>query len=240
MTRDFRLREASPVDGLSRRILCFFTLAAFLSGACASKNNTVRLARDEKLNTSYLTLRTEHYLSLDGDRILELDRGERTLTFEFKRPAGSTRPGDDTVSVALKLYDTDPLPKGKIRFEIEGRSIEFEPTDIKREPFQETVTVLDTGQRQQENPNLANSAQAQTGYITFGKPATAGGATRTWMIYRFQIKPESAVLYPAATAKRAAIYMTIGKYTAEAQATEKEMRAWKKYAGGEYDEKVEP
>jgi hypothetical protein len=200
----------------------------------------VRLAHDGKSNTSYLSLTTEHYLSLDGDRILELDRGERTLSIEFRRVSGTTRPGDDPVSVALKLYDTDPVPKGNLRLEMDGRSLEFEPRDLKKEPFEETVTVLDTGQRQQDNPNLANNIQAQTGYINFGKPAAAGSAKRVWMVYRFQIAPESALLHAATTAKRVSISMTIGRLTGEAQAAEKEIRAWKKYAAGEYDEKVDP
>lgn len=212
----------------------------FLCNACTSKYNVVRLINEAKSVPSYLTLTTEHYLSVDGDRILELDRGERSLTFEFRRPAETTRPGDGPVSLALKLYDTDPQPKGNLRVEMDGRSFEFEPRDLKKEPLQETVTVLDTGQRQQENPNLANSAQAQTGYITFGKPAAAGSARRTWMIYRFQIGPESTLLHGAATAKRATICITVGKFTAEAQATEKEILAWKKYANGDYDEKAEP
>lgn len=207
---------------------------------CASKFNVVKLNRDEKAQASYLTLTTEHYLSLDGDRILELDRGERTLSIDLKRISGTARPGDDPVVVSLKLYDTDPVPKGNLRIEMDGRSFEFEPRDMKKEPLQETVTVLDTGQRQQENPNLANSAQAQTGYITFGKPAAAGSAKRTWMIYRFQIAPESKLLHGAATAKRATMTMTVGKFTAEAQAGEKEIRSWRKYANGDYDEKVDP
>ena len=207
---------------------------------CSSKYNVVRLTNDAKSSTSYLTLTTEHYLSLDGDRILELDRGERSLTFEFRRLAGTTRPGDDPVSVALKLYDTDPVPKGNLRLEMDGRSFEFEPRDLKKEPLQETVTVLDTGQRQQENPNLANNAQAQTGYITFGKPAAAGAAKRTWMVYRFQIAPESTLLHGAATAKRASISMTVGRLTAEAQANEKELRAWNRYAQGKHDEQTDP
>ena len=215
-------------------------LFLFFFCACSSKYNVVRLTHDSKSGASYLALTTQHYLSLDGDRILELDRGERTLSVDFRRAPGTLRPGDEPVTVALKLYDTDPVPKGNLRVEMDGRSFEFEPRDLKKEPLEETVTVLDTGQRQQENPNLANSAQAQTGYITFGKPASAGAAKRTWMVYRFQIAPESALLHGAATAKRVSFAMTIGRLTGEAQASEKEIRAWKKYAAGEYDEKVDP
>lgn len=208
--------------------------------ACASKYNVVRLEHDKKKRDTRLTLTTEHYLSLDGDRVLELDRGERTLTLEFRRYGALVRPDNDPITVSLKLYDTDAAPRGKIRFEMDGRSVEFEPAELKQETLHENVTVLDTGQRQQENPSLANSAQAQTGYITFGKPVAAGAAKRTWIIYRFQIAPESTLLHGAATAKRVVISMAVGRVTAEAQATEKEIRAWKKYANGEYDEKTEP
>lgn len=211
-----------------------------LFAACSSKYNVVRLTSDTKSGSSHLALTTQHYLSLDGDRMLELDRGERTLSVEFRRAAGTSRPGEEPVTVVLKLYDTDPAPKGTLRVDMDGRSFEFEPRDLKKEPLEETVTVLDTGQRQQENPNLTNSAQAQTGYITFGKPAAAGAAKRTWMVYRFQIVPESALLLGAATAKRISMSMTIGKLTGESQASEKEIRAWKRYANGEYDEKADP
>jgi hypothetical protein len=210
-----------------------------LSAACSSKYNVVRLNHDKKLSADYLTLSTEHYLSLDGDRILELDRGERTLTLTFRRPAVLPRPANDVVSLALKLYDTDPAPKGKIRLEADGRTLEFEPLSVKKEIFSETVTVLDTGQRQADNPNLANSAQAQTGYITFGKPATAGAAQRSWHIYHVEIAPESALFDKIASANRVLISVSAGRFQAEAQVAEKQLRAWKKYAGGDYDEKNE-
>jgi hypothetical protein len=220
----------------------FFLIALFSVAtiACSSKHNVVRLSKDKKLNNDYLTLSTEHYLSLDGDRILELDRGERTLTLTFRRPAALTRPENDVVSLALKLYDTDPAPKGKIRLEANGSSLEFEPQNVTKEVFSETVTVLDTGQRQLDNPSLANSAQAQTGYITFGKPATAGAAQRSWHIYRVEILPESAVFDKVRASKRAVISVTAGRFQAEAQVAEKELSIWKKYASGEYDEKGEP
>lgn len=222
-----------------RAVLLSMGLGLILAG-CASKFNVVKLSHDKKNNGDYLNLATEHYLSLDGDRVLELDRGERTLTFEFKRPAAIGRPANDAIAVTLKLYDTDAPPRGRLRLETGGESAEFEVQNPRREIFSETVTVLDSGQRQMDNPNLANSAQAQTGYITFGKPTAAGAAQRSWHLYRFEIAPESAVFALVASTKQASVSMRAGNLRAEAQISEKQLAAWRKYASGNYDEKAEP
>ena len=222
------------------RTLALCGFLSFIALACASKYNTVRLSRDQKTNNAYLALVTEHYVSLDGDRVLELDRGERTITFEFRRPAAIGRPANDAIMVTIKLYDTDAPPHGRLRFEAGGVSGEFDIQNPKRELFSETVTVLDSGQRQVDNPNLANSAQAQTGYITFGKPTAAGAAQRSWHLYRFEITPESDVLTLVRSAKQAAVFISSGNLRAEAQISEKQLGAWRRYASGDYDDKVDP
>jgi len=204
---------------------------------CSGRTGVVRLKHDDKRNSDHLAVTTEHYLSLDGDKVLELDRGERSLTLEFRRPSALGRPADDAILVTLKLYDTDPLPQGKIRLEAETRKAEFDPLDLTRSKFAETVTILDSGQRQQDNPGLANNAQAQTGYITFGKPVAAGTAQRKWHLYKFRIQPESMFFDTVGTAKYATISIAVGKLRAEMQSTEKETAIWKRYAAGNYDEK---
>jgi hypothetical protein len=109
--------------------------------------------------------------------------------------------------------------------------------DLTLSKFAETVTILDSGQRQQDNPGLANTAQAQTGYITFGKPVAAGAAQRKWLLYKFRIQPESIFFETLGSAKTATISITVGKLRAEMQSTEKETAIWKRYAAGNYDEK---
>ena len=196
--------------------------------ACSSKLNTVRL------DGGVWSLTTEHYLSVDEDKLLELDKGERSIAFQFKRVVR------DEIQVSARLYDTDKDAISRMRIIADGKTFDFPSLVIERELQSEQVTILDSGQRREDNPNLATSAQAQTGYITFGKPGSAGVAKRYWITYRFRIAPVTEMRTAILRASKVSVVLDFGPNLAEAQVDTRQLRAWKRYFNAEYDEKNAP
>ena len=212
----------------------------FLTNACSSQYNTVRLQRKPKQGLSLYSLTTEHYLHIDENHVLELDRGERSLQIEFNREVTSAGLVSETTKVTVKLYHDDAPFSGKVRVRLNNADFDLVSDSVTRENFAEAVTVLDTGQRQEDNASLANSAQAQTGYITFGKPVAAGSSKRRWKIYRMTVPLDSALSTAMQSIKQLEIAPTIRGQTAVCDVSDRQIAAWKRFAAGNVDTEIDP
>ncbi|MFO1471361.1 MAG: hypothetical protein U1F27_10010 [Turneriella sp.] len=208
--------------------------------ACSSQFNTVRLQRKPKQNLSVYTVSTEHYLHIDENHVIELDRGERSLTIEFTREVAATSVVSETIRVTAKLYHDDAPFPGKLHIRLNNEDFHFIAEGVTRENFSETVTVLDTGQRREDNPGLSNSAQAQTGYITFGKPVSAGSSKRLWKIYRFTLPVEPQFASALRRVEQLEISSSLKGHLAICDVSNRQIAAWKRYAGGIADAEIEP
>ena len=214
--------------------LCLFATA------CSSQYNTVRLQRKTKQNLSVYTVSTEHYLHIDENHVIELDRGERSLTIEFTREVAAAGVVSETMKVTVKLYHDDAPFPGKLHIRLNNADFDFVADNVTRENFSEAVTVLDTGQRQDDNAGLANSAQAQTGYITFGKPVAAGSSKRLWKIYRFSLPVEPRFASALRDSQQLEISSSLRGRLAICDVSNRQIAAWKRYAGGIADAEIEP
>lgn len=226
--------------GWTQRHFLPVLLLPFLWIKCTGQHNVVRLSHNKKLNISVYSLSTEHYLRADGDRVAELDKGQRTVVFTFLKEMKETFPVVDKITVTVKLYANDPVYSGVLHIFLDGVDFPFIADRITKENFTESVTVLDTGQRQESNTGLSNSAQAQTGYTTFGKPVAAGSAKRNWQLYRFSLKTDARFANTVLSAKDIAITTDYGKDRVEIAIAKTQLRAWKKYFANIFDEEMEP
>jgi|GEM_PF-3371118 len=217
-----------------------FTCFCFLGIACSSQYNTVRLQRKPRQNLSIYTVATEHYLHIDENHVIELDRGERSLTIEFAREVAATGVVSETMKVTVKLYHDDAPFTGKLHIRLNNEDFDFVSDSITRENFAEAVTVLDTGQRQEDNAGLANSAQAQTGYITFGKPVAAGSSKRRWKIYRMTVPVDTRFIAGMRSLQKLEISAALRERTAVCDVSNRQMAAWKRFADNMVDTEIDP
>lgn len=200
----------------------------------------MRLKRSLKQQPSVYTLSTEHYLHADDNHVAEYDRGERTLTMSFRKERSANSTNNEAISVTVKLYHDDPPFSGKVLIRIDNKDFDFLAENLTKEIFAEAVTVLDTGQRQEDNANLSNSAQAQTGYITFGKPVASGSSKRRWKVYRFNITANERFAMAIKNMQRFEISTRFGNLPAVTDVSQKQIAAWKRYVSNIVDQETEP
>ncbi len=208
--------------------------------ACSSQYNTVRLQRKPKQNLSVYTLATEHYLHIDENHVIELDRGERSLQIELNREVSAVGLVAETMKVTVKLYHDDAPFTGKLHLRLNNEDFDFASDSVTRENFAEAVTVLDTGQRQEDNAGLANSAQAQTGYITFGKPVAAGSSKRRWKIYRMTVPVDTRFIAAVRGLQKLEISAALRERTAVCDVSNRQIAAWKRFADSIVDAEIDP
>jgi len=207
-------------------IVCAAIIAC---GACATTENVVTRELNKRGEPVALRLTTTHYISADADRILELDKGQRTLTIKFHR---DLRTNADTMQIAVKLYRDDALLSSDARLIIDSAQFRFASSAFVAENSSEDVTVLDSGGRRDYNPALAPDAQAQTGYISFGKPTAAGLAKRHWTTYTLQTPLEPELATALRAAKLVSINIVFGAVRGEAILNDNQLTAWKNFLVG--------
>lgn len=222
------------------KLTYLFASLCFLVTACTSQFNSVRLQRKPKQNASVLTLATEHYLHIDENHVIELDRGERSLQIGFNREIAAAGLVSETMKVTVKLYHDDPPFTGKLHIRLNNEDFDFVSDSVTRENFAEAVTVLDTGQRQEDNAGLANSAQAQTGYITFGKPVAAGSSKRRWKIYRMSVPVDARFAAALRGVHQLEISSALRGQTAVCDVSNRQIAAWKRFADNIVDTEIDP
>jgi len=209
-----------------------FSLTAVCLG-CASESNTVRLKQKE--DSDILTLRTQHYLQTDGDHVQEIERGERMAEFNANRRTYVNGKIELTVRIALRLYQEDASPALAGQVDASGKVVPLQVTNWSTTDLQEKVTVLDTGQRPGTNGALTSEVQAQTGYITFGKPTAAGSVQRHWRVYSGEITDAESLVQTLGLAGYARMRLQIGATEAKIELKPGQLKAWQRFARGEAD-----
>ena len=103
----------------------------------------------------------------------------------------------------------------------------------------EKVTVLDTGQRSGANGALTSEVQAQTGYITFGKPTAAGSAQRLWRIHSSEITEPERFISTLTAGHKAGLSLNLGTVSGLVEFKPEQLKAWQRFARGEVDKVVD-
>lgn len=204
---------------------------------CASEFNTVRLQRSA--GSEILTLRTQHYLRTDDNHVQELERGERRAEIKAsktKTPDGTT---PVTLSIALRLYDDDPMPGVALQLAGGEVAATVTVTAWQVRELREKVTVLDTGQRAHNNAALTSEVQAQTGYITFGKPTAAGAVARAWKVYSADALANDRVLAALQNGQGLKMLIPLGSWQAQIEFKPDELKAWQRFVKGQIDKVVD-
>lgn len=204
---------------------------------CSSDYNTVRLRQTEERDI--LTLRTQHYLQTDHNHVQELDRGERRAEIRGtlrKNKAGSS---ELSINIALKLYHDDPTPALACRLENANNGITLQLSPWNASDLQEKVTVLDTGQRTGPNGALTSEVQAQTGYITFGKPTAAGSVQRLWRIHNGEVTEPEKFISNLIAHTQISLSLGLGTTPARIEFKPEQLRAWQRFARGEIDKVID-
>jgi hypothetical protein len=209
-----------------------FALSAVCSG-CASDYNTVRLK--QKKGSDILSLRTQHYLQTDGDHVQEIERGERMAEFNASRRTSGNGDIELTLKVTLRLYEDDAPPALAGQLDAGGKNVPLQIAKWSSTDLQEKVTVLDTGQRPGTNGALTSEVQAQTGYITFGKPTAAGSVQRRWRVYSGEISDAESFVQALRLAGLARVRLLVGTTEAKIEFKPNQIKAWQRFARGEPD-----
>lgn len=204
---------------------------------CASEYNTVRLQRSE--GSEILTLRTQHYLRTDDNHVLELERGERRAEIKAIRTKPREGAAALQLSFALRLYDDDPRPGVTLQLEGGGSATAIRVSAWQVRDLREKVTVLDTGQRSGNNATLTSEVQAQTGYITFGKPTAAGAVERTWQVYSGEASVDESVLAALQSGRQLRVSIPLGNMQAQIELTPDQLKALQRFAHGQADKIVD-
>lgn len=198
-------------------------------GACTTTENIVTRELNKRGEPVALRLTTTNYISADADRILELDKGERTLTIKFHR---DLKTNVNSMQITVKLYRDDASLASDVRLIVDSAQFRFASNAFVATNSSEDVTVLDSGGRRDYNPALAPDAQAQTGYISFGKPTAAGLAKRHWTTYTMQRSVDPELATALSSAKIVSINIVFGDMRGEAILNDKQLTAWKNFLIG--------
>jgi hypothetical protein len=210
----------------SRTMRPFHIVIALLTLGCSSTFNTVRLKQTDE--NQRFTLSTRHYLQTDDDHVAELDKGERQVQFDLVHDVPQQGMPTITLQAHLRLYREDKAPSREATFRADETNLPLSFGEFTFLDTSENVTVLDTGQRGGTNPALASNVQAQTGYITFGKPTAAGAVGRLWRIYTATAKNLSGELRSTASARQMSIKFNVNGRPARALFEPAQIEAWQR------------
>lgn len=214
----------------------FFALIALFTG-CASEYNTVRLKRSA--DSEVVSLRTQHYLRTDNNHVQELERGERMAELKAIKTTTATGETTESLSLSLRLYHDDPVASLVWQLNTPNDSIRLEFDTWQATELREKVTVLDTGQRNSNNGALTSEVQAQTGYITFGKPTAAGSVERAWKIYTASTPFTEKLTAALLKTERVSLTGSVGELKARIDFKPEQLKAWRRYANHSVDKVVD-
>lgn len=202
------------------------------SGACASEHNKVRLVKPANGKPEYRQLSTDHYLFVDGNHVLEAERGERRATFVLR----SQPSGQALLYARLKLYPEDKFDTPQLELHLNAKVLHLESRLVKQETMAEQVTILESGDGMRTNPTIGTDVQAQSGYITFGRPTGAGAAKRFWQVLVLEAELDPAVLDSIAAATSLSAVLSGKSSSASVEFSHKQRAAWQRFCAGMIDE----
>ncbi len=209
-----------------------FLAALFLFAACSSGLNTVRFVAARDGAPAYLRLKTQHYVTLGGNLVEEYQRGKRAAVCILK--ADANKKEDIDLKIEISLYEDDPPVRGRAWLEVGAAKTPIEILESRAEKTEEMAAVLDTGQRDEFLPPMSNDVQAQSEYITFGKPAGAGGVRRTWTVYSLGMKIPRETLAALRGTEKATFAIAVGNTGATFALDGEARMAWLRLSAGEY------
>ena len=211
----------------------------FLSGLfllslfhCTSEHNTVRLYPAKSDKSSYRQLSTEHYLYVDENHVAEAERGERRASFVLRSADTNTA----KLFVRLKVYPEDNFGEPQLEIRLRNQVIRPVLREVRREALAEQVTILESGDNLRTNPMIGNDVQAQSGYITFGKPTGAGSAKRYWQVIILEAELDKEALATVGQSDAVSVVITGNRTKGIAEFSRKQMNAWQRFSLGKIDE----
>ncbi|MCX7632593.1 MAG: hypothetical protein N2Z22_04580 [Turneriella sp.] len=205
-------------------------LICVVSACASSRFNQVVLVKN-KDGTQFQELLTEHYLFVDGDHVAEAERGERRLLFQLR-----SRSGGASLRTQLKLYPEDASDSLQLELLADGRTLLLPISKFRRWQYEEEVTLLGTGDGIRVAPTIGNDIQAQSGYITFGKPTGAQAAKRNWQVVVLESELDSTTLNGITRVVELSVRIAkISGITATAEFSTKQVAAWRRFAEGKVD-----
>jgi len=210
---------------------CFFLLSLF---HCASEHNVVRLHPAKGEKAGYRQLSTDHYLYVDGNHVAEAERGERRALFILKQKAAATA----KLYIRLKVYPEDDLTGVGAELRLSEQALRPVLREVRRESLAEQVTILESGDSLRTNPTIGNDVQAQSGYITFGKPTGAGAAKRYWQLLILEADLDAGTLALIAHTNTLAMEFSGNNIRASADFSRQQLAAWQRFSRGMSDEEA--
>lgn len=211
----------------------------FLSGLfllslfhCTSEHNTVRLYPAKSDKAAYRQLSTEHYLYVDENHVAEAERGERRASFVLRSADTNTA----KLFVRLKVYPEDNFGEPQLEIRLRNQVIRPVLREVRREALAEQVTILESGDNLRTNPMIGNDVQAQSGYITFGKPTGAGAAKRYWQVIILEAELDNEALATVGQSDTVSVVITGIRTRGIAEFSRKQIHAWQRFSLGKIDE----
>lgn len=211
----------------------------FLSGfliltffCCTSEHNTVRLYAAKNDKPAYRQLSTEHYLYVDDNHVAEAERGERRASFVLRGTNSNTA----KLFVRLKVYPEDDFSEPQVELRLRSQVLRPALHEVRRESLAEQVTILESGDNLRTNPMIGNDVQAQSGYITFGKPTGAGSAKRYWQVLILETELNAETLAAIAGSDTLTLQFSGYKTRALADFSRRQLAAWQRFGQGNSDE----
>jgi hypothetical protein len=211
----------------------------FLSGLialslwhCSTEHNIVRLYPEKNGKAPYRQLSTDHYLYVDENHVAEAERGERRVTFVLR----STDTDSARLFARLKLYPEDDFAEPQLELHLKEQILRPAAKLVRREALSEQVTILETGDGIRTNPTIGNDIQAQSGYITFGKPTGAGAAKRDWQVLLFELKLDSNALSAIRQTEALSLLVKSKRKQGNADFSRRQLAAWQRFSAGKSDE----
>lgn len=218
-------------DGILHRYSVAVLLCATLF-ACASEHNKVRLVKPASGKVAYRQLSTDHYLFVDGNHVAEAERGERRVTFVLRsQPEGAA-----LLYAQFKFYPEDAIHQPQLEFHLNNQVLRLQTRLVRQEALAEQVTILESGDGMRTNPTIGTDVQAQSGYITFGRPTGAGAAKRFWQVLVLEAELEPAMLEAIAAAESISAVLREKSTPASVEFSLKQREAWQRFCTGKTDE----
>ncbi|GAB4423655.1 MAG: hypothetical protein OHK0011_03730 [Turneriella sp.] len=211
----------------------------FLSGcfvlsilSCSSEHNTVRLYPAKNDKAAYRQVSTDHYLYVDENHVAEAERGERRVSLVLRSSGAEAA----KLFVRLKVYPDDDFAEPQLELRLRNQVIRPAALVIRREALAEQVTILESGDSLRTNPMIGNDVQAQSGYITFGKPTGAGSAKRYWQVLVLAVELDNDALSAISRADTLSLQIKGGNGQATADFSRQQLGAWQRFSQGKWDE----
>jgi hypothetical protein len=201
---------------------------------CTSEHNTVRLYPAKGEKAAYRQLSTDHYLYVDGNHVAEAERGERRVLLVLRSKESNTA----KLYIRLKVYPEDDVTGIRAELRLAEQVLRPVLREVRREPIAEQVTILESGDSLRTNPMIGNDVQAQSGYITFGKPTGAGAAKRYWQLVILEAELDTETLALIARTNTLAMEFSGNNIRASADFSRRQLAAWQRFSLGMSDEEA--